>query len=129
MRVSLRPRTERFEQNGPIPRLSSVVDRSPKIIPRHSQCAAAVAMGSEALRLPERLRSTELRPRHRSAMQRTLARFRPKNQSVAAAGRFAKDLQGQSLGAEQRMLILLKGLDGLQEEFQPLNGRPFALRP
>ena len=129
MRVSLRPQTERFEQNIPLPGLSFVVDRSLEIIPRHSPCAAAVAMGSEALRLPEPLRATGRRPRHRSAMKRTLARFRPKNQSVAAAYRFAKDLQGQSLGAEQRMLLLLKGLDGLQEGFQPSDGRSFALRP
>ncbi|MEE2902510.1 MAG: hypothetical protein VYC39_09275 [Myxococcota bacterium] len=129
MRVSLRPRTERFEQNVPLPRRSPVVERSAKIIPKHWPCAATVAMGSEALRLPETLRASGFQPRHRSAMKRTLARFHPKNQSVAAACRVATDLHCQSLGAEQRMLLLLQGLDGLQEDFHPSNARPFALRP
>jgi|GEM_PF-7006141 len=129
MRVSLRPRTERFEQSGPMPTLSVALDSSPKIIPRSSLSVAVEAMGSEALRLPDRLLANDRRLRHRSAMQRTMARFRRKNQSVAAASWAEIDVQGQSLSAEQRMLLLLKGLESLQEEFQLSNVRPFDLRP
>ena len=77
------------------------------------------ALGSEALRLPESLRNTDRRLRHRSAMQRTLAQFQPQNQSVADSGTSALALRGPSLSAEQRMLLLLKGLEGLQDEVRP----------
>ena len=141
MRVSHRPNTERLSQTFPILEPLSVGESS---FPRYFGTPSSPApnpppnpplnpltqvLGSEALRLPESLRTTDRRLRHRSAMQRTLAQFQPQNQSVADSGTSALAVRGPSLSAEQRMLLLLKGLEGLQDEVRPPAGRRLALRP
>ena len=137
MRVSHRPNTERLSQTYSIVEPLSVSEPS---LPRYFKTPSSPtpnpppnpltqALGSEALRLPASLRTTDRRLRHRSAMQRTLAQFQPQNQSVADSGASALAVRGPSLSAEQRMLLLLKGLEGLQDEVRPPADRRLALRP